>query len=446
MEAPVAAGQPAARSRGTRSSSAAVLLLLALFGPGPACLPARADRVFEPGAPPDTTYRLAPSLTFGAEVEFEFAFRRNLDLDRRTADDASLLEREFLLAWSYDPTPTLQVFVDLAFVRRIELAGLLEDGEGGAIEPKEVYVRVGPAAGGLSALIGRQGFADERKWLYDEELDAVRLRYGRGPWTVELSVSRDGLTRRDLLRDNDQARIDNYVLHAFYTPRESLALEGYVILRDNRDARRQRPVFLGVRAAGEPVEDLDYWLELAFAGGQRGRQTIRGWAIDAGATYEWQVGPKPGLTLGVAFGSGDRDRRDSLDGSFRQTGLQKNEGDFGGATDFKYYGEILDPELSNLLILTAGVGVRPSDRVSLDLVYHYYLQQQASSALRTERLAAEPSGRSRRLGSEVDLILGLAEILGRIEAKVVAGYFIPGAAFPGGSGAWAVTTELQYRF
>jgi alginate production protein len=178
----------------------------------------------------------------------------------------------------------------------------------------------------------------------------------------------------------------------------------------------------------EPVADLDYWLELAYVGGRDGAKTIRGWGGELGATYELQRGPRPSLTLGFAFGSGDRDPGDRYDESFRQTGLQDNEGDFGGAASFKYYGEVLDSELSNLGILTAGIGIRPADQFSLDLVYHYYLQHRASPTLRNAGIDADPAGRSRHLGSEVDFIVGLAELLDRVEFKAAVGYFMPGAA------------------
>ena len=158
-------------------------------------------------------------------------------------------------------------------------------------------------------------------------------------------------------------------------------------------------------------------------------------------------GAKTALTLGFAFGTGDRNPDDGTDGAFRQTGLQDNEWDFGGATDFKYYGEVLDPELSNLAILTAGVGIRPSDKFSLDLVYHHYLQHRASASLRNAGIDAEPSGRSRRLGSAIDLIVGLQEIWDHLDARLAVGYFLPGAAFPESSGgAWVVSAEVQFRF
>lgn len=427
-----------------------VLTCLALLAWGPLSPPASAQRVFDPEAPPDTRFRLAPSLSFGADIELDYSFRRNLDLDDRHHDDVAVLTPELSLAWSYDPLPSLQLFLNAAVSRGFVLADRADridpKEDELTVELKEAYLRVGGLDAGPSALVGRQRFDDERKWLYDEDLDAVKLRYARGTFVVELSASRNGVVRTKWGGVDERERINNYVLHAIYAPRPWLELEGYVMARDDRSANRQDPLFFGLRSRGEPVEDLDYWLELAYVAGRDGSNSLRGWGVDLGVTYEWQVQPRPSLTLGFAFGSGDGNPDDSRTKSFRQTGLQTNEWDFGGSTDFKYYGEIMDPELSNLLIFTAGVGVRPREWWSVDLVYHYYVQHRAATTLGDVAIDAEPSGRSRRLGAEIDLVVGVVEILDRIEVKGVLGYFFPGAAFPGGTRAWGVGLEAEFRF
>jgi alginate production protein len=429
---------------------AALLAVLSTLAPGSGSTLASAADVFDPDEPPETRYQLAPHLTFGAELELDFEYRKNLGLDDRPDNDASALVPELSVAFSFDPHPSFQAFLNLAIARAVVWkteAGQSRPSEDIALELKEAFILLRSLPGGLSLQVGRQRFEDERQWLYDEELDAVRLWLHRGPLTAELSLSRDGLVRKDLLSSAPRDEINNYVLSASYRLLPDLTIEAYAIMRDDLAASRNRPVFLGVRSRGEPVEDLDYWLELGYAGGWDGSTRISGWGIDLGATYEWQVGPKPALTLGFAFGRGDRNAGDGTDGSFRQTGLQDNESDFGGATDFKYYGEVFDPELSNLAIVTAGVGIRPSDKISVDLVYHYYLQHRAAATLRNAGIDAEPSGRSRRLGSAVDLVLGLQEIYDRLELKAVVGYFSPGAAFPDrNGGAWVVRAEVQFRF
>ena len=50
--------------------------------PGPSGSPsnAAAADVFDPDEPPETKYRLAPFLTFGAEIEFAYDYRKNLGL------------------------------------------------------------------------------------------------------------------------------------------------------------------------------------------------------------------------------------------------------------------------------------------------------------------------------------------------------------------------------
>jgi alginate production protein len=437
-----------------RVGSGLPALLAVLFAAlGPSSFPSRAAAadVFDPDAPPETKYRLAPFLTFGADLEFTYDYRKNLGLNDGPDNDAALFTPELSLAFSFDPDPRFQAFLNVAvsreFVFKIE-ADQSQPSEDVALEVKEAYIWLRSLPGGFSLQLGRQRFEDERQWLYDEELDAVRLRLEHAALAIELSASRDALVQKDLFSSTQQDRINNYVLYASYRLPRDTTLEAYAIVRDNRDADRRQPVFVGLRSRGEPIEDLDYWLDLAYVAGRDGSKRIRGWAVDLGATYEFQVGPKPALTLGFAFGSGDGNPDDGTDESFRQTGLQANEGDFGGATDFKYYGEVLDPELSNLGILTAGVGIRPSDNVSLDLVYHYYFQHHAAATLRNADIEAEPSGRSRRLGSAVDLILGLQEIWDHLDALVAVGYFSPGAAFPeaAGGGAWVVRAEVQFRF
>lgn len=438
------------RSRARRRLGSGLGALLAILAVGPGSRPTSAD-VFDPDDPPETRYQLAPFLTFGAHLELTYDYRKNLALDDRRDNDAAMGAPELSLAFSFDPHPSFQAFLNVAVTRdivwKIE-ADRTKPSEDPELELKELFVWLRALPGGLSLQIGRQRFEDERQWLYDEELDAVRLRYQRAALAVELSLSQDGLVRKDLLSSARREHINNYVLYASYRPVEDFALDAYAIVRDDLSAPdHHRPVFVGVRSRGEPIEDLDYWLELGYVAGREGSRKLSGWGIDLGATYEFQVAPKPALTLGFAFGSGDRSPADGTDRSFRQTGLQENESDFGGATDFKYYGEVLDPELSNLAILTAGVGIRPSDKFSVDLVYHYYLQHHAAATIRDAGIAAEPSGRSRRLGSAVDLILGLEEIYDRLEVKAVLGYFSPGSAFPErNGGAWVVRAEVQFRF
>lgn len=54
--------------------------------------------------------------------------------------------------------------------------------------------------------------------------------------------------------------------------------------------------------------------------------------------------------VGFALGSGDSTPESGTKRAFRKTGLQANEGGFGGEQRFPHYGVLFDPALSNLQV------------------------------------------------------------------------------------------------
>lgn len=154
-----------------------------------------------------------------------------------------------------------------------------------------------------------------------------------------------------------------------------------------------------------------------------GRFLLRGHAVTAGATYTFADMPAaPRLTLGYAWASGDDDPGDDRNTEFRQTGLQSNEGRFGDGGKLRYHGEAFDPELANMMILTAGPGVNPTETLSVDLVYNRFRKARAADSLRDTALDADPNGTSR------DPVL-IWEPKDDRELQAVLGYFRPGDAW-----------------
>ena len=79
---------------------------------------------FDPNEPPETRFQIAPYLTFGAQIEFEYKLDRNLDLDGTKDEDLSTIEPAINLAFSFDPTSYLQAFINVKFGGEFEI----EDG------------------------------------------------------------------------------------------------------------------------------------------------------------------------------------------------------------------------------------------------------------------------------------------------------------------------------
>lgn len=433
----------------------AMLLVISLILPGRASAAQPPTEevtppAFDPGAPPKTRILLAPFLTFGGRLELEYQLEKNFDLDNSDDDELSTLEPELSLAFSFDPSRNVQAYLNVSLLREIALTEGRERSERERqvrLELKHAFVLFKDLFDGrLSLQVGRQRFRDNREWLYDDELDAVRAYYRVSKLSLELSVSRKDLVDRDLLNREDNERINNYFLYGRYALTEKVAIAAYTFFRDDRSSERERPIFFGLQSNGEIVDDLEYWLELAHVRGKDGSKRIRGWGLDLGATYEFDSPLRPSITVGYAFGTGDGDPDDRVDRSFRQTGLQGNEDKFNGVTRFKYYGELFDPELSNLSIFTGGFGIRPTRRSSIDLVYHYYLQHKASETIREAEIDEEPTGPSKRLGSEIDLIVGYREIR-NVDLALTLGYFIPDKAFPSGAdNAFFANLKIRYSF
>ena len=376
---------------------------------------------FDPNEPPETKYQILPYLTFGSQIEFEYKLERNIDLDGENNEDRSTIEPAIILAFSFDPFSFLQAFVSVKFGGEFEIEDGRSKKDRAIVEVEEAYLFFKDLLNDrFSFQIGRQQFDDERQWLYDAELDGARAFVLHWGIVAQLSVSRGGIVNRDLLRKEAGDKINNYIAYFTYYFNEDTNVAAYFLARDDTTGENDSPIFLGVHSDGEVSGNLDYWLELAYVTGEEGSNNISGLGFDLGIVYAFDVLLEPSITLGYAFGSKE----------FRQTGLEGNEGDFNGVVDFLYYGELLEPELSNISILTAGPGIKPTEETSIDLVYHYYIQTKASDELRDANIDADPNGIDKSLGSEIDLILGYEQLQEKIGIALSFGYFIPGKAFP----------------
>ena len=291
----------------------------------------------------------------------------------------------------------------------------------------------------FDAYVGRMDFDDRREWLYDQNLDGIRFFWRVGDLIAEASATTtlsDGNVRDE--------NTDNYT---FYLTDAERRYAAYIIHRDTSQPYEQNISHFGLRAFGEWPKNHENWLEIAGIYGERenqhGHADLEGWAIDVGST--WYLGDRWYLTGAWAFGSGDDDTRDGSDNNFRQTGLQDNNAKFGGVTSFRYYGELVDPELANLHIGTLGIGYRFNQTSSLDILGHYYRQDEAARKLIGSDLDQKANGIDRELGWEVDAILGWRPSP-TWDLELVYGWFKPGKAFEDASDASVGKVQVRFRY
>jgi alginate production protein len=315
-------------------------------------------------------------------------------------------------------------------------------------ELREAYLLIDDSiAKNVEFQIGRQDFEDGREWLYDERLDGVRLAYDHKEWRVEIGYGREELVPKDVFRGNPgRDKVDNFVFHAEYELTSDWDIAGYVMKQDDRLASNVSPLFFGVQSEGKIGSNFGHWFEFSLQRGTSGTRKLRGTALDVGAIYYLPATSKPAIFAGYARGSGGGNA--TTDRSFRQTGLQDNEDRITGLGNVKYYGELLDPDLSNIEIFTLGAGIRPSATSSLEIVAHKYRQAKLDDDdIRGSPISPNLNGDSKDIGLEVDAIAAvrLGNGLG-LEAKL--GWFSPGKAFdtPARDDAIFGKLRLVYRF
>lgn len=386
----------------------------------------------------DYSLRLGEDVYLGGQLEYGFEREDNFDLNDTRKSDQFTHDVSARVETVWEPSD--HVF----FLAGARLGERWRDDEDDPdTEDSDFNVSEGYGyfrdvfQSGWDLQVGRQDFDEHREWLYDQNLDGVRATHSRPGLRLELSVSTilSGGSDRDEDNTNLMAYVSNNDL------KRNLA--GYVIHRF--DDHNEHATHVGARLYGEWLPDNESWIEAAWLTGEDGVD-LQGYGFDLGTTWEPASEPIPGLafTAGYALGSGDDDPTDG-DDSFRQTGLQDNNDKFGGVTSFHYYGELFDPELSNMGIATLAVGVRPTRRSSLDLVLHKYDQVEAFDNLNNTELRRRPSGLDEDLGWEADLVFG-SRGWNDLSLEIVGGYFEPGDAFPDADPAFLARFQLRYKF
>ena len=326
----------------------------------------------------------------GGEIGSSAQYRGGYELTPGADDDDATLEPELKLEAIWLLSENLVTFTDMKLFgeSNVYKEGDKSDHKAG-VELSEAWIlKTGLFGTPLALQVGRQQLQDRREWWWDEDLDMVRAHYFGKDVTAYAGIARDlgyysTLGKRDpedrgLLRIVGNAKwdwtkrqeIQTYFLHQ--NDKSGRYTVGQIVDPDRLDEADGKLTWGGLRVRGRVKTKIPgkfyYWGDLAFVTGREtvydsdtlpddneqisgaNRRKVRGWAYDVGASLELPFKFEPYLTFGLARGSGGSK-------TFRQTGLHGNNGKFRGNSRFRYYGEVLRPELSNLQIATIALGI-----------------------------------------------------------------------------------------
>jgi alginate production protein len=424
------------------------------------------------GAQPPPPRFLQFEYSWGSEVQVPY--RKNYDLNRRVEDDSAVAFPTVFGTVTYRPNDWLETLVEATLEKPIgireEEIVVLPDGTLQGKQSKQLaltvdqaYVKVKTPDVPAEFTLGRRAFGNRRTfggdrslWLIEGSLDAVHGRVKPGDFNLEASVSRQDFKELDLINHPPRGTVNNFILQGEYRGLEDHTLEAYYIYRRDTAAVSDvgRPKFSGVRAMGRPTDALNYWADLAAVRGHNEtNEKLQGHGYQLGGIFRFLNLPwRPSLIGNYAFGSGDGTPGNGKDHQFRQTGLHLNEATFSGLTVAKTYGEVFDPEMSNLQIITAGFGFRPAARMFVDVVYQRYKMDQIAETIRGTPITAElnqVNGQaSKDVGEEIDVIVGFRNVFGirGFGLDFRMGWFFPGRAYLRDDNGVAVQPDMATSF
>ncbi len=427
-------------------------------------------------------------VTIGGAYDFNPRLRNNFDLDESEQDANVRMDNELKLEAFYPISDFTAVF--LSFVgsttSRFNYSEESKNRTTFEIDRDETWIFFDRIAGtGFGLQFGNQNVSETREWWWDKDMDSLRLYYNQGPFHFELNGGKQIGGESTLISispsDKEVTRIMGMASYA-WTYKQRLELfflkqwdqssqeqVGNILKRINRDSFDDNMTWYGGRAIGQigldDYGDLNYWADFAGVHGDETvisydsidsiytqvdskiKNDVTGWAFDIGTFWTLPFEFQPTLTLSYAHGSGDPNPndKDGRNNTFRQTGIQRNNWRFNGVNRFKIYGELFDPELSNLNIFTTALGVRVLNNSSIELVYHKYDQVEAVDKLRNNNINQSPNGSSRDIGHEIDLVTNFREWK-RLELELTGSVFNPGSAFDNRDMAYSVYFDVNYNF
>lgn len=384
-------------------------------------------------APPPTPFTLSDHWAMGLTAQFDGRVHKDADLDATVAGNVVNVRPQMQVTFLYEMPNTFRFFSATKINRDLTVnEGALPEHRELLADLDELYVRWIPFQGGVVSL-GRSRMNDPRNWLFassDDKNDNIQLQYRTDSDFIQVVAAARDLLPSNLFEPQDQHRSLNYASTYEHTFPNGMRAGGFLLLQDQRnEGDGHDRTYFGARSRGTVAGGhIDYWADMIVLRGTSGTTPMRSYAFDAGVIYKFLDTLQFHLVVSYAYGSGDGDPSDGVDKRFRQTGIQENRYQFGGVSRFKYYGESLNPELSNLGVATAAVGFKPNVLSSVDLVVHHYELAQAGNGIFASRLQSQPTGASRNAGNAVDLVAGYRDRTA-VEFEFFGGWFMPGPAF-----------------
>jgi hypothetical protein len=434
---------------------------------------------------------LVASPTMAAENSaLDYAFTISLEkseIDNLSLGDDSRVEKlveeeyELELALDYTVNDNVYLFLVAGLVDETEtIKPVGEEDQANGLERKQMGIGVffGEEIDS-EFILGRREFVSASEWWvwWDEELDAISLDSAYGNFETLIGVAEEQWkesTDDDFVDPeiDDVLRIIASVSWEFATG-QSLNLY-YLDQHDNSDSHSIGDTedfdesdeadgdltWSGISYLGEfdfdKVGEIEIELHYSWVSGHEtfyefgdpegGKVEVeeKGHARVSAEAQSYLLSWTPAqledwsFIVGRAQGDGDSNLDDGRDESYRQNNLQG---------DSEVFGELYQPEISNMVVQAFGIEWEAYHGVEIALMHYDYEQDQRSDDIRDVTIEVDPTGLSRDLGEEIDLVVTI-EAYDSLELILIAAQFEAGRAYGSNEGETSnfISVEIEYEF
>ncbi len=290
-------------------------------------------------------------------------------------------------------------------------------------------------------LIGRKKTKDFRSWWYDAPLDQIRLFSENYLLNYEL-IFATRLNDETVTDNNTKQAIKNsrfFIGHLSYAYRYKSSLDGYLMYEKTKPGvpLKRKFLFYGAALRGYG-EKIGYWINAGAADGkvyETGNSSKRnGFGFDAGVLIPYSY--RLSFAGGYAYGSR----------KFTQPLIASNYSDYlQKSFKFRYYGNVLNPVLENINILSLYALYHISDYKNIIFSLHSYRQVKAQKTAYNQNYFYETDGVHKNIGNEFDAVFQYLKTKNQ-KFKIGFGYFLGGDAYKYLKNGNAIRIFANYRY
>jgi len=282
-------------------------------------------------------------------------------------------------------------------------------------------------------LVGRKYINDKRGWYYKSSLDLLGLSNKNDlllyQFFVGTRINKNRAGYDPNAVDKNLKGVQLFIGHVSYEFFKENTLEGFYIYEDNKNAQKKLG-WRGLRIQGKIAQKnsdiLSYWGDIATMHGKYQKHNAQGLGYDIGLKYSL-TRYASAIALSSAYGSGGSTL-------YLQPSFTNNRSNYlSKDISFRYYGEFLQPELSNMWISSLYLlhHFNNNPQTTAIVAIHNYTQNKSSTTqYTTTEYILQPNGQKSDIGNEIDCILHY-DIVQNSYWRFSAGYFIGGKAFEG---------------